>query len=257
MLIDTHCHLDFEDFEKDFSQVLEKAEKNRVNFIIDPGIDYPSSQNAIKLAQKYSQIYAAVGLHPNSSTQWRSGDFERYLELAKHKKVVAVGEIGLDYYRDRAPHDVQKEVFLQQLEIANLVDKPVIIHTRDSINDTLNILEKWVKNKKSKKTGVLHSFSGDYYQAMRAIELGFKVGITGPITFKNAQELRATVSRLSLDNILIETDSPFLTPHPYRGKRNEPAYVMYVAEKLAEVFGVAPITVQEKTTQNARELFGI
>lgn len=256
-LIDTHLHLDFEQYDTDREAVLERAHAAGVDYLITIGIDAATCGNAIALAERYPQVYAAVGLHPNSADEWND-DFERTLrEWAAHPKVVAIGEIGLDYYWKRVPHDIQQRVFEAQLALASETDLPVIIHDRDAHANTLATLAAWVKaGSAPTPPGVLHCFSGDMSMAQDALELGFYLGVDGPVTYKKAQDLQAMITDLPLDRLLIETDAPFLTPHPYRGKRNEPAYVRYVAEQIARLHNTTLDQVAAQTTRNVRTLFG-
>ena len=262
MLVDTHCHLDFYSFDKDRDQVIDRARKAGVVRILNPGINLQSSEKAVELAEKYAEVYAAVGVHPNDGSTWEAGTKSRLRELAGHKKVVAIGEIGLDYYRDRTPHELQKRIFHEQLELAAELNLPVVVHTRESIDDVLNILKLWGESLLAsgsdivKHPGVLHSFSGGQEDAKQTSALNFFIGITGPLTFRNAKDLQDLVIRLPLQGLLIETDAPFLTPHPFRGKRNEPARVRLVAVKIAELHQEAYNTVTEITTNNAARLFG-
>lgn len=268
MFVDTHCHLDFEVYESDRSEVIQRAREAGLRRILNPGIDLPSSREAIQIADAYREVYAAVGVHPNSATTW-TGETEAQLrQLAAHPKVLAIGEIGLDYYRDRAPKDMQQRVFREQLAIAGELELPVIIHTRNlsqdkrqATEDMMTILAEWreqllrANTRVAEHPGVLHSFSDNRVSAELAIDLGFFIGITGPVTFENAVELQEIVAALPLEHLLIETDAPFLTPHPYRGKRNEPAYVKQVAGKIADIHQVSLDTVADVTTRNAEKLF--
>ena len=262
MIVDTHCHLDFYNFDQDRDQVIDRARKAGVERILNPGINLQSSEMAVQLAEKYAEVYAAVGVHPNDGSTWEAGTKTRLRDLAAHQKVVAIGEIGLDYYRDRTPHDVQKRIFREQLELAAELNLPVVIHTRDSIDEVLKILENWCqglaesRSEINERPGVLHSFSGDQASAEETAALNFCIGITGPVTFRNAKDLQDLVIRLPLQGLLIETDAPFLTPHPFRGKRNEPARVRLVAEKIAELHQEADNIVTDITTSNAKQLFG-
>jgi TatD DNase family protein len=261
VLVDTHCHLDFYNFDNDLAQVLQRAEERKLMRIINPGVDLSSSQAAVDLANKETQIFAAVGVHPNESMAWNDESLARLKELAGQPKVVAIGEIGLDYYRDRAPKSRQLKIFHEQLDLAAEIELPVVIHNREATDDVLEVLEVWHRtlvNSNSKiadRPGVLHSFSGNGDHALKALELNFFLGISGPITFKNAVELHQVVRDAPMENLLIETDAPFLTPHPYRGKRNEPSYVYYVAERIAELRGMTIDEVASITTSNAQRLF--
>lgn len=260
-LVDTHCHLDFNVFNNDREEILFTARKNGIVRILNPAVDILSSQAIVKMVQKFEDIFAAVGVHPNDSSCWDEDSLRIIESLAGEKKVVAVGEIGLDYYRDRAPRDLQRRVFLKQLGLARSVGLPVVIHTRQSIPDALDILTDWLVDLKSgnsalaTRPGVLHSFSGSEQEANRAIELGFWIGITGPVTFKNAPELQKVVAGLPVERLLIETDAPFMTPHPFRGQRNQPDRVRIIAERIAELQGTSLEKIANITTANAEKLF--
>lgn len=261
-LVDTHCHLNFDAFTDDLDWVIQRAGQAGVGRIINPAVDLASSQVITTLATVYESVYTAVGIHPNSATTWQSDSLEHLTNLCNTPKNVAVGEIGLDYYWDAAPRSYQQQIFEKQLELAGDLHLPIIVHNRDATADVLRILSEHVNQLEEsgsplrRRPGVLHSFSASIDDAMRAIEMNFFIGITGPITFKTAESLRKIVAEIPLEYLLIETDSPFLTPHPHRGKRNEPAYVRYVAEKIAEVSGYTLLEVGEITTKNAEKLFG-
>ncbi len=258
---DTHCHLNFDSFDADRVEVVSDARSAGVHWMVNPAVDVPSSQVIVRMAETLDGVYAAVGVHPNDSTSWDEESLPLLTQLARHPKVVAIGEIGLDYYRDRAPKAVQQAVLCSQLQLAQEVGLPVILHTRQSIPDTLDILKDWISAQRvynhrlAGHPGVLHSFSGTEADAWRAIELGFFIGITGPVTFKNAPDLQKLVAALPLDRILIETDAPFLTPHPYRGQRNRPEWVRLVAGKIAELQHTSLEETAKITTANAQRLF--
>ena len=268
MLIDSHCHLDFEAFDQDRQATLTRAKEAGVIRIVNPAIDLVSSRKIVSMVKGIPEVYAAVGVHPNSATSWDVNTLDELRKLSKEEKVVAIGEIGIDYYRDRAPRSLQIEIFQKQLDLAKEAALPVIIHTRNQSKedrrageDVLAILKDWRGETLAgisnilEHPGVLHSFSDTISAAHRGIELGFYIGITGPVTFKNAPGLQSLVADLSIDNLLIETDSPFLTPHPYRGKRNEPAYVRLVADKIADIHNLGRESVASITTANAERLF--
>lgn len=261
MLVDTHCHLDFDWFDKDRDQVVRNAVAADVQRIVNPGINLASSKKTILIAEKHDQVFAAVGVHPNDGSSWRNGTLDQLRNLALQPKVIAIGEIGLDYYRDYTPHDIQKRIFKDQLVLAAELDLPVIIHSRDSMKDVMLTLAEWQQaliksgSELSERPGVLHSFSGDEDDAQQAIERNFFVGITGPVTFKNARNIQELVIRLPIQKLLVETDSPFLTPHPHRGKRNEPANVKLVAEKIAQLRQESYDSIKEITSDNASRLF--
>lgn len=261
MLADTHCHLNFEWFDEDREAVIQRARMAGVDRILNPGIDLESSRTAVALAQQVEEVYAAIGVHPNDALTWNDETADALRELAGQPKVVAIGEIGLDYYRDRAPRNLQRDVFQEQLRLAAELSLPVVIHNREATADVVEILREWQVELLSTNTllagapGVLHSFSAGHETALETIDLNFMIGITGPVTFRNTLELQALVGDLSLDHLLIETDAPFLTPHPHRGERNEPAYVKLVAEKIAEIHGMPFEMTAEVTRINADRLF--
>lgn len=266
-LADTHCHLDFEAFDGDRGDVLQRAIEKGIQYILNPGVDLLSSRDAVRLAENNQPVFAAVGVHPNSAVSWDAatpGQLEEILLTHVgyvHDRIKAIGEIGLDYYRDRAPREVQRRVFMEQLKLAARLGLPVVIHNREATADLLEILADWSADLYTSgsplagNAGVLHSYSGDEESAHRAIEMGFFIGITGPVTFHNARCLAGVVSTLPVERLLVETDAPFLTPHPHRGKRNEPAYVSLVVEKIAELKKLPVPQVAEFTTGNARRLF--
>jgi len=262
-LFDTHSHIDFEKFDADRDAMLKRAQAAGVGSIVIPAVDADSIRRALRLVQQYDWIYMAVGVHPNSTAGWSSyhelNNLRDWVQMGGDK-VVSIGEIGLDYHWDRSPKDIQAQAFRDQLALAKELKLPVIIHNRDASADTLPILEEWAKDLPPElegRPGVLHSFSAPPRYAERALAAGFYLGFTGPVTYKNADDLRAVARRVPDDKLLIETDAPFLTPKPYRGKRNEPAYVQYVAEKLAEVRGISVEDLATQTTQNAYRLFGL
>jgi TatD DNase family protein len=260
-LTDTHCHLDFEWYDEDREAVIANAVTSGVRRMLIPALDEDSCQAAIKLAEEHEQIFAAVGVHPNSGASWQPSTLTSLQQFTSHPKVVAVGEIGLDYYWDKADPELQKEIFGHQLKLAAESQLPVVIHNRKASEDTLKILESWVFDLKAANNplvatpGVLHSFSGNWDQAQEALSMGFFLGFTGPVTFKKAQDLRELVSRTPLERILIETDAPFLTPEPYRGKRNEPAYVRFVADMIADVHQINRSDFIAQAWENAARLF--
>jgi TatD DNase family protein len=255
-IIDTHCHLDFDNFDIDRDEVLERAINSGVKNIVVPAIDLSSCHKVISLAEKYESIYAAVGIHPNSSATWQPSWLAQIKNLANHDKVVAIGEIGLDYYRDYSPRSIQVEAFRDQVNLAAEIGLPVIVHNRDSDDDLLEILlNSNLVN--SPRPGVLHSFSSKTATANEALDSGFYIGFTGPITFKNAAGLRQVVKMIPLDRILLETDAPFLAPQAVRGKRNEPSYLRHTAEKMGEILGLDYAEIAIQTTKNAEYLFGL
>lgn len=259
MLIDTHLHLDDHRFDADRDEVVARAAAAGVTQMITIGTTLDDSRAAIALAERYPGVFAAVGIHPNEATRWEgAATLTALREMAQHPKVVAIGEIGLDYYWEKAPHDLQAEVLRAQLGLAHEIGKPVIIHDRDAHADLMAILREWAGGlTRERPPGVLHFFSGDAAMAAEALDLGFSLGVDGPLTFKNARELQALVAGLPLDRLLVETDAPYLAPHPHRGQRNEPAFVGEVARALATLHGRSLDEVMTKTTENARKLFGM
>ena len=268
MLSDTHCHLDFDNFDNERTEIINRARRAGVVRILNPGINILTSENALKLAQQYPEVYAAVGVHPNEADSWDEETVNRLQILAAKPKVVAIGEIGLDYYRDRTPPEKQLKIFKLQLSMAAKLGLPVVIHTRNSssddqkaTSDAIKILAIWIEklivtnSELAACPGVLHSFSGDLISAQKAITLNFCLGITGPVTYKKSNELHRVVGSVRLESLLIETDAPFLTPNPFRGKRNEPAYVKYVAEKIAEIQELSYDVVVETSQTNSERIF--
>jgi TatD DNase family protein len=260
-LADTHCHLNFDDFNPDRVEVIHRAHENGIKRILIPGVDIESSRSAIKYARQFPQVFAAVGVHPNSSAE-RPGNWLTLIkQLASEEKVVAIGEIGLDYYRNYSPKEDQHAVFSQQLELAAEIGLPVIIHNREASDDISQILINWVHlleksdAKLSHHPGVLHSFSAGIEMAESMRAQNFKIGITGPVTFTNADLLQSVVISSPIDSLLIETDAPYLAPQPCRGKRNEPANVRIVAEKIAELKQLSVEMVAKYTTESADQVF--
>jgi TatD DNase family protein len=259
---DTHCHLDFERFDKDRAQVINRAWKAGLVFILNPGIDLETSQAAISLSEQYpGKIYAAVGVHPNYGMSWTTDIIDKLHDLTELTEVIAIGEIGLDYYREHTPHKQQQQMLLDQLTLAEESGLPVVIHNRESTQDLLAILRSWQQglvnsgNSLAENPGVLHSYSDDLESAEQAIEMNFYIGISGPVTFTNAPNRKAVTRALPLERILLETDAPFLAPHPHRGKRNEPAYIPLIAEEIARLHNTSPKAVAETTYANAMRLF--
>ena len=254
MLIDTHCHLDFARFDEDREAVVARALAAGVTRIIVPAIDLASCTAVLQLAEQYETVYAAVGVHPNSSADWQDKWISRLHELAQHEKVVAVGEIGLDYYRDHSPKAVQQRALRHQLALAAELELPVILHNREANEDIIHLLAESPLAGKE-RPGVLHSFAADWPTAQAALDMGCYLGFTGPVTYKKADDLRQVVAQVPLERILVETDAPYLPPQPYRGKRNEPAYVQYIAERIAAIQGLAAADFAQQSSANAQRLF--
>ncbi len=252
-MIDSHCHLDFPQFDEDRDKVLSRAVDAGVTALVNPGTDLESSRRAVALAERYDNVYAAVGVHPHDASTLDHQTLTEWRQLAAHPKVVAVGEIGLDYYRDLSPRAEQRSAFEAQLSLAADLDLPVIIHQRESGADVIAALRDWAEGGHS--GCVLHAFSGDQAMADEAVSLGFYIGVGGPLTFKNARRLPDIVPHLPLSCLLVETDAPYLAPHPYRGRRNEPAYMVLVAERLAQLCGLSLDELSKQVTENTLRLF--
>ncbi|MCC7446158.1 MAG: TatD family hydrolase [Anaerolineae bacterium] len=260
MLIDTHCHLDFNAYDDDRDAVMARAAAAGVTRVINPATDAASGAAALQLADRYPGVFVAVGIHPNDTARYQAADLDTIRDQANHPKVVAIGEIGLDYYRDWSPKEQQRAAFEDQLTLAAQLGLPVIIHNREASDDVLAVLAAWVPTLPAAlraRPGVLHSFSAPRQAAQQALDLGFYLGFTGPITYKNADDLRSAAAAVPLDRLLVETDGPFLTPLPYRGKRNEPAYVAYVADRLAALHNTTVEAIHIATTANAERLFNL
>lgn len=255
MFVDTHCHLDWNAFDTDRDEVIRRAIDAGVTRMVTIGVDVPSSRRSIEVAEHYAEVYAAVGVHPNDCADFDVAALNEIRALAQHPKVVAIGEIGLDYYWHKVDHATQAQAFQAQLELAAELHKPVIVHSREAAADVLAMLEIFTRDAPH-ITGTLHSYFDDLAIMQRAFAINFYCGITGPITFKKSDREREIVRQAPLDRLLIETDAPFLTPVPHRGQRNEPAYVRYVAEMLAQVRGESLDIITQQTTQNANTLFG-
>ncbi|TET98803.1 MAG: TatD family deoxyribonuclease [Anaerolineales bacterium] len=256
-LVDTHCHLNLSAYDADREEVLDRARLAGVERILIPGVDLQTSQIAIELAEKHDEVFAAVGIHPHYVSGWSEALADEIASLAQSPKVVAIGEIGLDYYRNLSPPEEQRIAFEDQLEIASALQYPVLIHNREAIEDILEHLNTWIRNLPptlSTRAGVLHAFSADLDSATEAIRQGFYIGIAGPITFPKAEALRSIVSQLPSDRLVIETDSPYLTPEPRRGRRNEPAHLEWIAQKVNDIRDDDYSTIRT-TTENAKNLF--
>jgi len=251
-MIDTHCHLEMKQFDEDRSAAIARALAAGIECMITIASDLTGCEGAVALAGKHDAVYASVGLHPHDAKDMSDAAFARIRELAASPKVVAIGEMGLDYYYDHSPRDVQRAVFAQQLAFARELGLPVIVHSRDSQEDTLRIIEE-----SGVHNGVMHCFSGDVSMARRTIALGFHISLAGPVTFKNATALKEVAKMVPDDLLLIETDAPYLTPEPLRGKRNEPAFIVHTARHIAELRGVTFDDIDRLTTLNAKRLFSI
>jgi TatD DNase family protein len=256
-LIDSHAHIDFPQFAEDRDAMLERAREAGVNTLLAIGTG-PGPEKldaALPYAESYDWIYSSVGIHPHEAKEATPGHFDQLARLAQHPKVIAWGEIGLDYFYDHSPRDVQARVFRSQMELAQAARLPVIIHCRDAWDDCLDMLaEHW---KPTGLGGILHCFTSTLDHARRGLDMGFLISFAGNSTYPKAQNIRNVAKELPLGNILIETDAPFLAPQPYRGKRNEPAYVSEVAKTLANVRNLPPEEIAATTASNFRRFFGI
>lgn len=250
-LIDTHAHLDHPRFQDDLEQVLRRAEQAGVGTIVTIGAHLASSERAVQLAEMFSSVYATVGVHPHDASGWNEQTYDRLKRLAEHPKVVAIGEMGLDYHYDHSPRPVQRDVFIRQLQLAQETGLPFVIHNRKADADVMAILREHGEG----LAGVLHSFTGDEQMAAECLERGYVLSVGGMVTFKQATDVRDVIAGVPLDKLLLETDAPYLTPVPLRGRRNEPAYVAHVARFLADERRVDVEEVAAVTTANARRLF--
>ena len=252
-LFDTHAHYDSGGFNADRHDVLSALPAGNVALVVNPGCDLPSSRTAVELAERYPYVYAAVGIHPSDCAGTGEAEYKALRELARHEKVVAIGEIGLDYYwEDNPPREFQQQVLRRQIELALELDLPVIIHDREAHGDSLAIALEYPTLR-----GVFHCFSGSPEMAQELLKRGWYLGFDGPITYKNARRSPEVVAITPLDRIVIETDAPYLTPVPYRGKRNDSRYLSYVVEKLAEWKGVTPEEMERITFENGKRLYGL
>lgn len=253
MIIDSHAHLDDRRFDEDRDQLIDNLKQEGIDYIINIGADLESSRASLALALEHDFIYAAVGIHPHDAKTADDINLSLIKSMAKSPKVVAIGEIGLDYYYDHSPREVQREVFIKQINMAKELNLPIVIHDRDSHGDLMDILKREGKGVR----GVLHCFSGSVEMAREAVKLGYYISIAGPVTFKNARKLVEVVEAIDIEKILVETDCPYLTPTPYRGQRNNPSYVRHVIEKIAEIKGLPFEEIANATSKNTLELFGI
>ena len=253
MIIDTHAHLDFPDFKDDIDDVIKRAGEVGVEYIINVGTSVDTSVKSIELTKKYANIYASVGIHPNAASTVPADDWSRLEALAGESKVVAIGETGLDYYRDRSKKEDQKRLFHKHLELAEKHNLPVIIHNREASIDCLEIVRKY----SGRVSGVIHCFAGSRDDAEEFLELGFYISFAGPITFPKAENLREALKAVPVEKLLLETDCPFLAPQPKRGKRNEPSYLQYTIPVLAELYKLTVEDIERITTLSAKKLFGI
>ena len=254
MLIDSHAHLTLAQFDQDRSEVIDRAKKSGIEYIINVGTDLNDCTESVKIAESYDFIYAAIGIHPHEVKTIDSNTYGKLKELSDSQKVIALGEIGLDFFRNLSPPDLQKEKFRELIKLGKELRLPFIIHCRNAHQDTLAILED---EKAGDAGGVIHCFSGDSSLAREYLEMGFYISIPGTVTFPKNHQLQEVVKDIPLEKLLVETDCPFLAPHPFRGKRNEPAYVQYAAQKIGEIKEMPYEEIAEVTSGNSMFLFGI
>ena len=254
MLFDTHVHLNAEQFDEDLEEVISRAREAGVENMVVVGFDRPTINRAMELIDQYEFLYAAIGWHPVDAIDMKEEDLAWIEDLSSHPKVVAIGEMGLDYHWDKSPKDVQKEVFRKQIQLAKKVKLPIVIHNRDATQDIVDILRE---ERAEEVGGIMHCFSGSPEIAQECVDMNFYISLGGPVTFKNAKKPKEVAKGIPLEKLLIETDCPYLAPHPYRGKRNEPAYVKLVAEQIADLKEVSLEEVERITTENAKKLFNI
>lgn len=254
MLIDTHVHLNADHYDEDLDEVIERAREAGVTHFVVIGFDNKTIDRTMTLIDKYDDVYGVIGWHPVDAIDCQDEDLARIEELSQHPKIVGIGETGLDYHWDKSPKDVQKEIFIKQIEMAKRVNLPIVIHNRDATGDVVDILEE---HGAEEIGGIMHAFSGSPEIADRVLKMNFMISLGGPVTFKNAKQPKEVAMHVPLDKLLVETDAPFLTPHPYRGKRNEPAYVKLVAEQIAELREVSYEEVAKATSENAKKIYNI
>jgi TatD DNase family protein len=254
MLTDTHTHLDASQFNEDREEMIQRAWDVGVTRIVNVGFNRETIPTTMELAEKYDFIYAIIGWHPQDAKDMLPGDLEWIEELSKHEKVVAIGEIGLDYHWDTSPKDVQNRVFREQIRLAKKIGKPIVIHNREAHHDIIEVLRE---EKAAEVGGIMHCFSGSWDTAKMCLDMNFYISFGGPVTFKNAKQPKEVLAQVPLDRLLIETDAPYLTPHPNRGMRNESSYVKLVAEAAAEIRGMSLEELAQVTTNNAIRLLGL
>jgi len=260
MLVDSHCHIDGDAFDEDRDVVVERAREAGVVAMLNVGTGDPRSdefRKAVAVAEKYENVYASVGVHPHDARAYDDTAESHLIDLTSSDKVIAWGEIGLDYYYDHSPRDVQREVFRRQIRTARELDLPIIVHSRDADDDTVAIIAEECSRKADSLQGIMHCFGGTPQMAEALLEIGFLISFAGNVTFKKAKNLRDAARVVPLDKLLVETDCPFLTPEPNRGKRNEPAYVVHTARFLADLKGVEFETLAAQTTKNFLDFFQI
>ncbi len=254
MLIDSHVHLNDERFNSDREDLINSFESKEIELVLNVGYDLDSSKESVELAKKYKPIYAAIGTHPHDVKDIKEDTLDIYKAMSVYEKVLAIGEIGLDYHYDNSPRDLQKIWFREQIRLAKSLDLPYIVHDREAHGDIYNIMKE---EKHSSSRGILHCYSGDVELANEFIKMGFMISLAGPLTFKNSKATKRVALEIPLEHLLIETDAPYLAPEPYRGKRNESSYVRYVAEEIARIKNIEYQEVVRTTNSNFKKLFGL
>ena len=254
MLVDYHAHLEMGEFKKDLEGVLQRAGEAGVEYIFTVGTERKDWKRALEIAQSHPKIYAILGVHPHNAKEIDDRTYAALRHLCQNEKVRAYGEIGLDFFRNISPQEIQIKRFREQIGLANELHLPIVVHDRDAHDETLDILKS---EKGGRYRGVIHCFSGDYQMATQCLDMGFYISVPGTVTFRNASDFQEIVKKLPLEFLLLETDAPFLTPVPFRGKRNEPGFVRYTAQKVAELKKISFEKVAELTTENALKVFGV
>lgn len=254
MFIDTHVHLNADQYEEDLQEVIDRALEAKVERMVVIGFDRKTIERTMQLIEQYDFVYGVIGWHPVDAIDCTQQDLEWIEQLASHPKIVGIGETGLDYYWDKSPKDVQQELFRKQIQLAQKINLPIIIHNRDATGDVVQILRE---ENAASVGGVMHCFSGSVETARECIAMNFMISLGGPVTFKNARLPKEVATEIALEHLMIETDAPYLAPHPHRGKRNEPAFVPLVAEEIARLKGLTIEEIAQATTANAKNFFGI
>ncbi|MCT1541928.1 MULTISPECIES: TatD family hydrolase [Lysinibacillus] len=254
MFIDTHVHLNADQYEEDLQEVIDRALEAKVERMVVIGFDRKTIERTMQLIEQYDFVYGVIGWHPVDAIDCTQQDLEWIEQLASHPKIVGIGETGLDYYWDKSPKDVQQELFRKQIQLAQKINLPIVIHNRDATGDVVQILRE---ENAASVGGVMHCFSGSVETARECIAMNFMISLGGPVTFKNARLPKEVATEIALEHLMIETDAPYLAPHPHRGKRNEPAFVPLVAEEIARLKGLTIEEIAQATTTNAKNFFGI
>ncbi len=254
MFIDTHVHLNADQYEEDLQEVIDRALEAKVERMVVIGFDRKTIERTMLLIEQYDFVYGVIGWHPVDAIDCTQQDLEWIEQLASHPKIVGIGETGLDYYWDKSPKDVQQELFRKQIQLAQKINLPIVIHNRDATGDVVQILRE---ENAASVGGVMHCFSGSVETARECIAMNFMISLGGPVTFKNARLPKEVATEIALEHLMIETDAPYLAPHPHRGKRNEPAFVPLVAEEIARLKGLTIEEIAQATTTNAKNFFGI